>query len=801
MPSLPSLPAVERALTSHPLPIADAAAALLAAEGLHERRDRIVECFRAHLRLVAAVALAVRLQRGPGPGGDDAEVRELLQGLRRRSLTDGQWVGLTRTLLKPYARQPGLHPLPLLVELFHGAAAREVHPLVDGLLAMRKAETVAHGATGDQAELTAILERRQPQLEALLTRFDALWDEARLVLPLPSTQGEPQRAWLLMGDTPSRGRFRRMELRAGMELPPGEPVLVDREGAPRVALTLVVRVQRPSPEAVEELFVLDGAHRREARYLALPSMAEHRVPNVWGQLEQSLGSEQEAPSSEQQAAGASRPFRGLESFGPEHASLYFGREAQAQALANRIRQHPWVTVTGPSGSGKSSLLHAGVQPRLTDFRVLTLRPGPAPLATLSTRLLTALEDPAQAEQLAEVARANPGELGIALARACLASGSRLLLLVDQAEELLTLCTDSAQREAFARALASAAADASGPVRVVLSLREDFFGRMATLAPLRGLYTRQVEVVTAIEKEGLVEALVQPLERFGFTFEDAALVNAMVEPLVGEAAALPVLQFCADQLWEARDRVWKRLTWEAYRALGGIEGALATHAERTLQQMTGSQQHVARALLIRLVTSEGTRAVVSHGELVRGEEEQAVLDRLVAARLVSMRDAPEQGPDVELVHEALLRHWERLREWLEDGKQLRRVLHRASAAARTWQQEQRPRELLHSEGALLSDAQALLAAPDLSLSETEHAFLLASVEQGRTRRVLRQLTVGTIGFLGLFLLTDKLMQYAGLSQLAGDTLKVVMGIVLVPLTWLLLRRTRAERLSPRPAPHR
>jgi hypothetical protein len=251
---------------------------------------------------------------------------------------------------------------------------------------------------------------------------------------------------------------------------------------------------------------------------------------------------------------------------------------QAQALANRIRQHPWVTVTGPSGSGKSSLLHAGVQPRLTDFRVLTLRPGPAPLATLSTRLLTALEDRAQAEQLAEVARANPGELGIALARACLASGSRLLLLVDQAEELLTLCTDSAQREAFARALASAAADASGPVRVVLSLREDFFGRMATLAPRRGLYTRQVEVVTAIEKEGLVAA-----------------------------------------------------------------------------------------------------------------------------------------------------------------------------------------------------------------------------KHGRTRRVLRQLTVGTIGFLGLFLLTDKLMQYAGLSQLAGDTLKVLMGIVLVPLTWLLLRRTRAERLSPRPRP--
>jgi WD40 repeat protein len=724
-----------RVASSYPLPIADAASVLAAADGLHERRDRVVECFRATLRLLASIALSVRVQFGAGPGGESAEVADLVRGLRGRGLTDGQWLGLLREILRAWADAPGKHPLPALVELFHGKAAKPVRTAIDGLLEMRKAETVAHGASGDAEDIAEILARREPQLYALLEAIAPLWAACELVVP-QAMEGERQACWSLMRDTPPRRKWSRTHLEAGRKLPPNQAALIDGAGRPLVALHPVALFLRPSADAPEELFVLDGAKKGTALYVAFPSMAEHRATDVWTALGALLGSDDADADA---ATGATRPFRGLGSFGREHAALFFGRDRQADALANRVRSQPMVTVTGPSGAGKSSLIAAGVLPRLGELAVAHVRPGPKPIAALARRLVEATGEPRLAEVLAE----RPETLGVVLEDL-----KPTVIVIDQAEELFTVCTDAAERLAFATAIASAGLDPDGTTRVIISLREDFFARLATLEPLRDRYHLAVEVVTAPGPDDLFATLVEPLRAFDFQFEDAALPKAMIDAVAGEPAALALLQFCADLLWDQRDRTWKRLTWDAYKSLGGVVGAIAGHADAVIDAMTPAQQATARHLLVRLVTAERTRAVVGRRELLAKDEgASAVLTKLVDARLVTAREA-ESGDDgtIELAHEALLVHWKRLAGWLEEDGELVRARGRVEAAAKRWAAENRSPDLLLGEGKPLAEGEQVVAALRDRLDAPVVELVAASVARRATRRRLRRGAIAALGAL-------------------------------------------------------
>ncbi len=741
-------PLVDRILARYPPPVADAVCALEASDSLHERRDRVVEVFRTTVRLLAALSLCARLQYGAGPAEERSGLIRLLRTLRRGLLTDGQWVALTRELLRPWAGTPEQHPLPELVEAFHAYKA-PLPKVLDGLLAMRKSETVAHGATGDAEELSAVLSKRLPQLVRLLESLGPLWERIQLVVPLsvPSGETQTQSTWRLAGVTPNRGRWRRVELGSGVRLEPGQPVLLGPGGAPLLALHPVALFRRPSPDVVEELFVLEGSGRRGALYVALPSLAEHWEAEVWELLDAAL-LEGEQASEAAGPEGTGRPYRGLMSFGSEDAALFFGREEQAEALANRIRREPLVTVTGPSGGGKTSLLQAGVLPQLGELRAVVLRPGAEPLQGLARRLHEAFGGELAWDEVEAAARSNPAGLGEQLWRWSQAQGQRLLVLVDQAEELFTLCRDDAAREGFAAALASLGSDPDGPTRVVLSVREDFFGRLASLGALRGVCSRQVEVVATPDFEALLRTLYLPAERFGFVFEDAELPTQMVRAVEGEPAALALLQFCADKLWDARDRSWKRLTWSAYRALGGVEGALASHAEATLEGLTPAQQEGARAMFLRLVTAEGTRAVVPRPELLAATEDpaaaSAILDQLLSARLLTAQESLQGGePDVELVHEALLVHWRRLRTWLDEDREGQRMLLTLRNAAVDWDARGRPRGLLWRDEAL--EEHLLWRRRSMPrLTPVERAFSDASErELLRGRRVRRGLAGGLL----------------------------------------------------------
>ncbi|MFO0619303.1 MAG: AAA family ATPase [Polyangiaceae bacterium] len=726
-------------VATHPLPIADAVVALLAAESVFEARDRVVEVFRAEVRLLAALVLAARLQLGPGPGGDSAQMPALLRGIRSRGLTDGQWVALIRDGLRPWASAHESHPLAELVRLMHARKA-ELPKLFDELLVMRKSETVAHGASGTRAAIEEILARRVPQLARTLELLGPLWDRLRVVVPSarPEGGGEVDRlpAAVAMGASPHRGRFRRLTLATATDLPAGEALVVDRDGRPVLALNPVVLFRRASPDAIEELFMLDGGVKSGAVYVAFPSMSEHREATVWSSIEGALSDDEPAPAAEVATTG--KPYRGLASFGADDAALFFGREEQTEALANRIRRHGMLTVTGPSGSGKTSLLRAGVLPLLGDTQRTFLRPGIDPEGAFAAKISettgldrTSLRDLLVSDQprLVELIEQRARE-----------AEKLHVVVVDQGEELLTLTADVASRDRFARALVALATH-DGPVRVVFSVREDFFGRLATVPAFRDVYSQRVEVVTTPDELGLIRTLVAPAQAFGYSFEDEELVRAMTSAVATAPAALALLQFCADKLWERRDRKWRRLTWDAYRALGGVEGALAHHADAVLAAMTGPETAACRSLFLRLVSGERTRTVTPLAEILDAAKDRdlasRVLDTLIAARLVTVNE-DEGGATVELVHEALIKHWGELDRWLGEDEEGQKLAHALRQAARERNGRGRPRDLAW-RGELLSELVRYRRRAREPLTGLEHEFAEASErEERRGRRVRRAL---------------------------------------------------------------
>jgi len=312
--------------------------ALAGAENPNQGRDLLVEAFRSYLRLLSALALAARIQYGAGPslGKKKDQAAPILLKLRKRGLTDGEWVGLARELLRPWARAPEEHALPELVELFHKKRAFAKN--IDALLGLRRKATVAHGTTGDEQAAREVLAENVRHLAALLEMSDRLWRRMRLVATLgrPDGSEERQRAYALTGCTPPRRRWRRTELATGTDLQPGTVVAIDEQGEARLSLEPVGLFRSPSPDSPEELFLFDGPKGKNPLYVAFPSMAEHRQREMWEVLDSALLGQSEDYDDES-TTGVDRPFRGLESFRQEHAVLFCGREELIEELANRVR--------------------------------------------------------------------------------------------------------------------------------------------------------------------------------------------------------------------------------------------------------------------------------------------------------------------------------------------------------------------------------------------------------------------------------------------------------------------------------
>ena len=430
------------------------------------------------------------------------------------------------------------------------------------------------------------------------------------------------------------------------------------------------------------------------------------------------------------------PFKGLASFEPVDADYFFGRERLVAELVARLVGAGFLGIVGPSGSGKSSVLRAGLLPALAGgvlpgsegWRRLLLRPGERPLDELRRVLVSGAKDP-----LAEALDALPAD-------------GRLLLAVDQLEELFTACRSEAERAAFADALARAAADPDGRAVVVVALRADFYGRFAAHPAFAELLGANHVLVGPMQASELRRAVELPAGRVGLRVEPE-LADALVDDVEGEPGALPLLSTALLELWQKRQD--NTLTLAAYRESGGVHGAVARLAEGTYDRIPDERKPLVRALMLRLV-GEGEsdapvrrRASLAELDLERDRWMAEVLAALADSRLVTVGEG-----SVEVAHEALLREWPRLREWIEEDAEGRRLRRHITQAAAEWDAAGRDQGELF-RGARLAAALDWTADHALDVNELEREFVTESREASeqeakrarRTNRRLRALLAG------------------------------------------------------------
>ncbi len=417
------------------------------------------------------------------------------------------------------------------------------------------------------------------------------------------------------------------------------------------------------------------------------------------------------------------PFKGLASFEPVDADYFFGRERLVAELVARLVGTGFLGIVGPSGSGKSSVLRAGLLPALAGgvlpgsegWRRLLLRPGERPLDELRRVLVSGAKDP-----LAEALDALP-------------SGARLLLAVDQFEELFTACRSDAERAAFSDTLVRAAADPEDRAVVVVALRADFYGRFAAYPGLAELLGGNQVLVGPMQASELRRAVELPAGRVGLRVEPE-LADALVDDVEGEPGALPLLSTALLELWQKRED--NALTIAAYRESGGVHGAVARLAEGTYARIPDQRRQLVRAVMLRLVgEDEGDvpvrrRAPLGELDLERNEDVADVLATLADSRLVTVSEG-----NVEVAHEALLREWPRLREWIEEDTEGRRLRRHITQAATEWDAAGRDQGELY-RGARLAAALDWTADHSLDVNELEREFVTESREasEKETKRV-------------------------------------------------------------------
>jgi WD40 repeat protein len=718
------LPAIDEDLrvsveASFPQPIAEAVAAFKGARNAHQGRDALREIVTTTCRYITLIALAAQAQVKLADAG--TAVSEMLRELHKRTLTDEEWLTLARELVRPFTEKPRAHPLPELVMFLSPTGASEV-----------LATLVQHRAPA--ADALDAVRSMLPEITRLLRALTFLADYALVVVG-----DDRAESWMGL----RRPRRVAIELHA-RNVEPGQPVLVDASSRPVVSLWPLVQISSPLIGAAPELFMLDGRGRRGARLVALPQALERQDDRVWDWLTEKFA-ERDLDRPVSSGSNETRPYRGLAAFTSQDAEAFVGREREIDAAVNRLRIAAFVAVVGPSGAGKSSFVHAGVIPSLPEgWTSISVRPSATPIAALELRLRRA---GLVVTGLAEAIDRDPAALGEIFQ----ARETPTVLVIDQFEELFTLGASTAQQALYVRALLAAAQSPDDKLRIVLTLRDDFLARAAQLPELRERLPSALFLLGTPAREELSRILVEPLKRAGFDFDDAALPARMVNDVADTPGALALLSFTAQKLWELRDRHFRQLTRRSYEALGGVAGALAQHAEATLASMSANEQRLARVALGHLVTAEGTRAVLSRSELdqlLDDPNATAVIEKLIAARLLTATEA-EGGDDViELVHETLVVNWPRLAEWRREDAEGVRLRDQVRAAARQWTERGKPGGLLWRDEALV-ELQVWRARHPQPMTDVDEAFVSASLaDAARGRRLRRGVIVGIGAILAI-----------------------------------------------------
>jgi WD40 repeat protein/DNA-binding SARP family transcriptional activator len=420
------------------------------------------------------------------------------------------------------------------------------------------------------------------------------------------------------------------------------------------------------------------------------------------------------------------PFKGLAPFEPDDRDLFFGRERLVGELLARLDTTTFLLLTGPSGSGKSSVLRAGLLPSF-DARRVVVRPGARPAV--------------------ELTRALGDELSVSLDR--LPPGERLVLAVDQLEEAFAAGVDPGERAAFFASLVDASWDAERRATILLALRGDFFGRLGSHVELADLVGSNHVLLGPMSPSELRRAIEGPAERVGLSVEPA-LVDVLVQEVAGEPGGLPLLSAALLDLWRERDG--PTLTLEAYERTGGVRGAVARYAEAALQTLSDDEKLVAKRIVLRLVAGgEGEPLTRRRATLEELDANDPQVARVLAA-LVEMRLLVAGDDSIELVHDALFEQWPRLTKWLEEDAAGRLVHQHLARSALSWNEADRDQSDLYRGTRLAAALEWTDEAGSGSplnhlerefLDESRQALVREGEGQRRANRRLRALLIAAV----------------------------------------------------------
>jgi energy-coupling factor transporter ATP-binding protein EcfA2 len=431
------------------------------------------------------------------------------------------------------------------------------------------------------------------------------------------------------------------------------------------------------------------------------------------------------------------PYRGLFAFREEDAPNFFGREDFTDKLSEMVETRRLVAVTGPSGSGKSSVVFAGLLPRLQQAAALrqqqgkawitaSMRPGSRPFESLAAALvpvdrLNRLND---LHDLSGALRSGTTSLA-AQAQARLdqnSDASRVLLVIDQFEEVFTLCAEVDVRRAFLDVLVEGVRR-NPALHIAFTLRADFLGLAYSHRPMADALQDATLILGPMTRPELGRAIKEPARKQGVIFE-AGLIERILDDVSDEPGNLPLLEFALTTVWDRQSA--RTLTHAAYEEIGRVDGAVARYAEDVHGKLSEEQQAQARRIFVQMVRpgegTDDTRRTATRSEIAEG---WPLAQQLADARLVVTDRDPDGEETAEIVHEALIRSWGRLRDWMRSNRNFRAWQERLRGMMEQWETNNRDEGAL-LRGALLVGAEGWLAEREAEIGSAERDFIRASI---------------------------------------------------------------------------
>ncbi|MGB3703200.1 MAG: BTAD domain-containing putative transcriptional regulator, partial [Anaerolineales bacterium] len=484
-----------------------------------------------------------------------------------------------------------------------------------------------------------------------------------------------------------------------------------------------------------------------------------------GEIESPLGMSQVVVRESRQVGVC--PYRGLAPFREVDAPFFFGRETITEVLFGKLDQHsPLAVIVGPSGSGKSSIVYAGLFPEIRKvggWQIIVMRPGRQPFEKLAAAIIPILKpDLPESDRINET---NKLAIKLQNEEGCLFSvmsqvlakvdkTSRLLLVIDQFEELYTLCLDSEIQLHFLNELIGTvqAMGKENPAPVVLlqTLRADYMGQALSHRPFADILQDAVFILGPMRRSELRAAIVKPAKKQGADFEPG-LVERILDDVGEQPGNLPLVEFALTLLWDRLDQGW--ITHAAYEEIGRVSGAVTSHAEEVFANLNENQKKGAHRIFVQLVQPgdglEDTRRITNIDEL--GQENWDLVQHLADKRLVVTGSDEEGNTTVEIIHEALINNWERMSVWMKDDREFRGWQERTRVAIQEWDTNNRDQGGL-LRGKPLVQAEIWLDERGSELGRTEKEFIQASLDlreqkQAESVRRRRQIFAG----LGIALL--------------------------------------------------